>query len=77
MEFKNGKAIIKKGRKIIAKVYDRPVFFANAKTKVSYSKRYSLDIPYLGIFQSDDFSEIERMIEKHAGTEKTFFCSIN
>lgn len=49
MRFTNGKAIIKIGRKIVAKVYDRSVLFSGTKLEDKYSIRYSLELTTIGM----------------------------
>lgn len=47
LNFKNGKALIKAGRKTIAKIYNRPVFFAGLK--VAWNPRYPYAVEINGM----------------------------
>ena len=46
--FKNGKMIIKSGRKIIAKIYYRPDFFRGLNVSYNKDYPYSLEVNGLG-----------------------------
>lgn len=65
LEFINGKATIKKGRKILAKIFDRPVFYPLNKINSGYSLPYQLEITGLGIRECKDLAEVEEMILKY------------
>lgn len=65
LEFINGQAIIKKGRKIFAKIYDKPVFYQINKINSGYSLPYQLEIIGLGARECKDLAEVEEMILKY------------
>jgi hypothetical protein len=44
LNFINGKALIKRGRKTIAKVYDRPIFFNGLKVAWNPCFPYSVEV---------------------------------
>ena len=62
---KDGKFIIKKGRKILAKIYDRPVFFKVKKIKSGYSKRYSMELSGFGTKEYDNLDDILKDLKKY------------
>ena len=65
VEFINGKAVLRDGRKITAKVYYRPEFF-RGKT-VSWDKKfpYSLELPMLGVSAGcTDLVDVERLLKQ-------------
>lgn len=65
MNFINGKAVIKNGRKTIAKVYDRLVFFKGTRFENSYGKyRYSLEMS-VGIKECETMNEVIEAIDKY------------
>jgi len=65
--FINGKAIIKKGRKIIAKIYDLAVFYEVNKIKSGYSKKYPYTLELkVGSRECESLEDCSKMIEKYA-----------
>lgn len=48
LKFENGRAIIKKGRKIIAKIIDRESFFKAQNVESLYSKQYPFSLEIAG-----------------------------
>ena len=64
IDFINGIATIKQGRKIVAKFFDRDTFFKN--TKVNYSKKYCLELPKFGVStESNDLNELINLLKKY------------
>ena len=60
LNFINGKAIIKSGRKVIAKVYFRPDFFNGLK--VNWNKNYPYCLELNGMSaQCKDMAEVEEL----------------
>ena len=64
MIFIAGKATIKQGRKTIAKVFDRDVFYPANNIKGKYSHKYSLEISG-GLRECDTIDEVNFFIEKY------------
>ena len=64
INFKNGKAEIKNGRKIIAKVYDRKVFFAGTRYENSFSKPFSVEICGM-MKECVSLDEVKQTLEKY------------
>lgn len=63
-----GKAEIKEGRKIIAKIYDRAVFFKEHKITSGFSHPYSIEIPGVGSRECDTLQEcIDKINEYKPG----------
>lgn len=65
INFENGKAIIKRGRKIFAKVYDRDIFYPANKIIKTYSYPFSLEIIGLGIRECKSIEECKEFINKY------------
>ena len=65
--FENGKAVIKSGRKIIAKVFDREVFYAhnNIARNFSDSEKFSLEMMG-GIFLCESVEKCIELLEKYS-----------
>lgn len=49
INFIKGLAIIKSGRRTVAKIYDRPEYFKGTKLEGKYSERYSLELTHLSV----------------------------
>jgi hypothetical protein len=64
INFINGKAIVKQGRRIIAKVYDRAVFYPANNIKAGYSSPYSLEMA-VGQRECATVEEAKHFIEKY------------
>jgi len=63
--FENGKAVIKQGRKTIAKIYDRNTFFKGTRLENSFTQ-----FPYAvemlgGTFECVDLNDAMRIYEKY------------
>lgn len=62
--FVKGRAEIKQGRKIVAIIFDRAVFFPEHKIPGKYSHPYSIEIPKVGFRECDSLQEcIEKINE--------------
>lgn len=64
INFINGKAIIKIGRNIIAKIYDRRVFYRANNIKSGYSYPYSIELN-VGSRECQTIDECIEFIEKY------------
>lgn len=66
INFVNGRAIIKLGKKIIAKIYDRRVYYQFHNIKSGYSEKYpySLEIN-IGSRECEDLNEAILFIKKY------------
>lgn len=65
MEFTNGLFVIKRGRKIIAKVYDRNEFFKGTRYENSFKQfPYSIEA-FGGMFECTDLEDVKRILNKH------------
>lgn len=71
IKFVDGKAIVKDGRKIIAKVYDRPIYYKkhNLANKYNDKYQYSLEIPSIGQKDCENLNDVVSMINKHTGRD--------
>jgi len=65
LKFIDGKAIVKNGRKIIAKVYDREVYYRLKNVKCNCSYPYSLEM-CVGQRDCDSIEECIKFIEKYS-----------
>ena len=64
IQFVDGKAVVREGRKTIAKVFDRPVFFKGTRYENNFGRyRYSVEM-YCG---QKECSTIEEVIETIEG----------
>lgn len=65
--FENGKCLIKDGRKIVAKIYDRPEFHKDTKYATAFSKDYpyNLEIPNIGSIECVSIRECVEYINKY------------
>ena len=62
--FINGIATIKKNKKIVAKFFDREIFFQGLK--VNYSKKFCLELPKLGMStESNNLQELILLMQKY------------
>ena len=64
LQFTEGAAIIKQGRRILAKVYDRAIFYPLHKIPSKYSFQYSIEMMG-GAFECADLTEVNRILEKY------------
>jgi len=69
INFIKGKAVIKDGHRIIAKIYDRPEFFKQFP-KITHSERYNLEM-CIGSFQSNSLDEIDSKFLKYQNAHKS------
>ena len=61
----DGLCIIKKGRKILAKIYDRDIYYPAHKIKSSYQYRFNLEIPESGgCWGCNNLDEVEKYFNK-------------
>lgn len=65
LTFKNGLATIKEGRKILAKVYDRPEFFKGTKVVINSKYPYSIEIKG-GMFECENKEDVNSIFVKYA-----------
>ena len=69
MQFIKGKAEIKHGRKIVAKIFDRKEFFKGTRYENSFTQfPYSVETMG-GSFQCKDMNEVETIINKYVKTQ--------
>ncbi len=68
IEFHDGKAVIKRGRKIVAEIFDRPVFYAIHNIPSGYSEKnpFQLALRGLGARDCKDLDECIFYIKKYA-----------
>jgi hypothetical protein len=67
LNFVNGRALVKNGRKTIAKVYDRAVFFKGTRFENSFARfPYSLEIANVGQRECKTLEEAVSFIETYA-----------
>ncbi len=67
LKFVDGKAVIKKGNKVIAKIYDRPVFYKINNLKSSFSPKYPVSLEVNGMSREcesieDALSALNRLL---------------
>jgi hypothetical protein len=65
IQFINGKAEIKQGRKVLAKIFDKPVFYAAHNIQSGYSFPYSLEISGIGIRECSSLQEVLEQLNKY------------
>lgn len=64
IKFIKGIATIKQKNKIVAKFFDREIFFQGLK--VNYSKKFCLELPKLGIStESNNLQELILLMQKY------------
>ena len=61
LNFINGKATIKQGKKIVAKVYYRPDFFRGLNVSYNEKKPYALEINGMGA-ECENLQEVEELL---------------
>ena len=64
VKFENGKAVLRAGRKIVAKIYDRAVFYRVNNIKSGFSHPYSFEIA-AGHRECDSIEECIEYINKY------------
>lgn len=65
LKFVNGKALIKKGNKILAKVFDRNAFHAGTNAKFNKQYPYSLEIPGMGTKECESIDDVLAGLNKY------------
>lgn len=65
LNFINGKATVKQGRKIVAKVFDRAVFYPAHNIKSDYKEPYQLTLYFGAARDCKTLAECVEMINKY------------
>jgi hypothetical protein len=78
-DFKDGEAIIKRGRKIIAKVFDRYEYYKKHNMAITFSNKYpySLEIPNIGMVECENLTEVERLLSKYCPDPKSMMYTLS
>lgn len=71
LKFVDGKAIVKSGRKIVGKVFDKQTFYQSKNIPKTYDEKYpySLEIPSMGQRNCESIDDVLTMLNKYAKSD--------
>jgi hypothetical protein len=65
LKFVDGKCVLKNGRKMVARIYYRPVYYKINNIPNGYSHPYALEIPSIGQRGCNDIDEVLTYLNKY------------